>query len=1134
MNIAILILAATALLASPALSAEGAIAISTEITPTKISASSAYNSGQKPENLINGSGLNGDIHDNNASAGTMWHTTEHPAATAPAAGLPGSPAWVRVEFAEPKKINEVHIWNHNQAGLTDRGFRKTRLYGTADGTAWFKLTAAETVELPRGGDRAFAISVAADKPIRSVIIAAESNYGSAYYGLSEIKFFEVGQVAADAVPFPAGIECKPQACYRHRPDSKPGREVSVNLKGTRLYSAAELLIETDDGLKETVAFPSKPGGYSSLTALLPEGVGVGKDAKIKISLRAGKSEVSQDVMVPKKRLWTVYLYSHSHVDIGYTNTQKNCELLHRTNLLEGAKLGKETLSWPAGSRSVWNPEVTWPLERLWANGSQADRDAVMEAIKNGSVRVDASYVNEDTSAANDEELFQLFTFSRKMQKETGLPMDTLQQLDVPGMSWGLVPVMAQLGVHYIMTWPNSCRAGHTHANLDGKPCWWIGPDGKSKVLFFQPGGYGNSGSMGKGGALGRPWFGQPDHANVPPAIRAGSANVNFIGTCDGRDKPDYPYDFIVLSWSLWDNSPIDADVPAAVKKWNGEYASPRIVLTGGHEIMEMIEKRYGDKLPVVHGDFTEYWTDGLGSAAGPIATNRNAKEHIVQAETLWAMLHPGRTAPRAEFDEAWRHSILGSEHTWCAENPNDPYFQERTWKGKLRYFREADERSRDVMDEALAPAGDKANGAFGPGDGPSGGGVAVFNTQSWAHGGLVTLSRIESSRGGRVLGPGDKEVLAQRLCTGDLVFLAEDVAPLASAHYRVVQDKCKLIGACKIDGSTKLENGVLRLELDSKTGNIIHLVDIASGRDFADAKVDGGLNAFRWLRGADDGKDAKPDEVISIEVSEKGPLVVELRVTSKAPGCRSVTRSVGLVHGQKFVECADVVDKLPLMDKDGVHFGFAFDISGGRTRVDIPWGVMELEKDQWPQANRNWLVLQRWLDISNEKEGVTWCSLDAPLFESGAMTANQSGSWKGEPHPWLTKLEPRSNVYSWVMNNHWFTNFPLAQDGPVLFRYRILPHQGGFDASAANRFGLEQAQPLVALVTSKNPVPQSVLAIDNPCVVVTILRGEEDGTQTIRLRSLSEKPETVNVTRPGKPAIPAELLPYGCASINLK
>ena len=147
------------------------------------------------------------------------------------------------------------------------------------------------------------------------------------------------------------------------------------------------------------------------------------------------------------------------------------------------------------------------------------------------------------------------------------------------------------------------------------------------------------------------------------------------------------------------------------------------------------------------------------------------------------------------------------------------------------------------------------------------------------------------------------------------------------------------------------------------------------------------------------------------------------------------------------------------MEKDGIHFGFGFDIPQAITRMDIPWGIVRVEKDQWSVANRNWLTMQRWIDISNETDGITWCSLDAPLAESGAMTANQTGTWNGERKPWLKKTEPNSTVYSWVMNNHWFTNFPLTQDGPVTFRYRILPH-GVYDASMANRFGLEQAQPL--------------------------------------------------------------------------
>ncbi|MCX6225789.1 MAG: glycosyl hydrolase, partial [Bacteroidia bacterium] len=651
----------------------------------------------------------------------------------------------------------------------------------------------------------------------------------------------------------------------------------------------------------------------------------------------------------------------------------------------------------------------------------------------------------------------------------------------------------------------------THA-LDEKPFWWVGPDKKSKILFFQPGMYGNSGSMNKGGATGRPWFGQRDPDKVPPVIKTGSANVNFLKALNERERKDYPYDYYVVSWSLWDNCPLDADLSDAVRKWNEEYAFPHLEIAGASEIMQMIETKYGDKLPTVKGDFTEYWTDGLGTAAGLTAINRNAKERLVQAETMWTMLHPGQPAPQADFSEAWRYIALGTEHTWCAENPTEPYFQDAIWKVKQSYFREADDRSRNLLDEALAPATDKSSGALGPAEGPANGGVSVFNTLSWAHGGLVTLSVAESLRGDRVTDDQGNDVPAQRLSTGELAFLASDIPAFGSRHYRVVPGKCQLTEGCKIDGLTT-DNRQLQVTIDPVTGNITRLINLATGRNFADAKVNGGLNAFRWMPG--DSDNALPDSVMTISAVESGPLVVELRVTSKAAGCRTVTRSVRLVYSLPWVEIANVVDKLPLPAKDGIHFGFGFDIPQATTRVDIPWGVMRVEDDQWAAANRNWLTMQRWADISSQKDGVTWCSPDAALIESGGMTANQTGSWSGERKPWLRKLEPSSIIYSWVMNNHWFTNFPLTQDGPVKFRYSILPH-GPYDAAAANRFGLEQAQPLVHVAANANAISKPMIALEgSPAISVSVLKSTSEGkTVIIRLRSVSDKDETVRLLWP--------------------
>ena len=310
-----------------------------------------------------------------------------------------------------------------------------------------------------------------------------------------------------------------------------------------------------------------------------------------------------------------------------------------------------------------------------------------------------------------------------------------------------------------------------------------------------------------------------------------------------------------------------------------------------------------------------------------------------------------------------------------------------------------------------------------------------------------------------------------------------------------------------------MENEFLQVKIDEKTGNIVSLQRKGDTYNYIDPSVDGGANSFAWLPANKDLPQA--DTVQAISVVENGPLVVELRIDSKAKGCRSVSRSVRLVAGLPWVEISNVVDKLPWLEKDGIHFGFGFHVPQSTTRVDIPWGVMEVEKDQWKQGNRNWLTLQRWLDVSNETHGVTWCSLDAPLFEYGNRLANIALGWGGKG-PWAKTLSPSSTIYSWVMNNHWHTNFPTTQEGPVTFRYRLYPHLN-FDIVESNRFGLEQSQPLVHVTADKDPKLTPLLSVDNEQVYATILKSTgQDQELIVRLRSLSDKEEPVSLSYPGK------------------
>jgi alpha-mannosidase len=91
------------------------------------------------------------------------------------------------------------------------------------------------------------------------------------------------------------------------------------------------------------------------------------------------------------------------------------------------------------------------------------------------------------------------------------------------------------------------------------------------------------------------------------------------------------------------------------------------------------------------------------------------------------------------------------------------------------------------------------------------------------------------------------------------------------------------------------------------------------------------------------------------------------------------------------------------------------------------------------------------------------------------------------------------------VNNHWDTNFPLEQSGIITQQYAVLFHEQ-YDPVIANRFGMEQHRPLLAIPTKNNLIEKPLLQIDNPKIVVSSLTRTEDKRGVlVRVRSVSEQ-----------------------------
>ncbi|MGD0897643.1 MAG: hypothetical protein ABR915_07385 [Thermoguttaceae bacterium] len=907
--------------------------------------------------------------------------------------------------------------------------------------------------------------------------------------LAVAGFAAGGPEVARCQPPPSGPAAPTGAV---RLDVQAGRALVE--KGGRMLQPVRVTLRREGaGTDATVRLADSPAESLRLTGnaqtieLLAPAVSVATDETVTVEI-GGKAAASQRVTLKPVRKLVIYILPHSHTDIGYTAIQTDIEKKQVNNLLEGIRIARRTASYPEGARFVWNVEVLWAADLYLKRLDERQKAEFVEAVKAGQVFLNGMYLNELTGLCRPEELIRLFRLATRLAEATGKPIDSAMISDVPAYTWGVVPAMAQAGIRYFSVGPNGGeRIGTVLRQWENKPFYWVGPDGKSKVLAWIPlAGY--TLSIG--------------YKSMTPQL------IDKIS--EAVEKRGCPYDVAYIRWAgHGDNAVPDPTICDFVKDWNARYAWPRLVISGTSEAFRALEDRYGKDLPRVRGDWTPYWEDGAGSSALETAMNRRTSDRLAQAEALWAIRNPA-PFPSDGFDAAWNNVLLYSEHTWgadCSVTKPESQKTREQWAIKQGYALEADKQSKALLGLAMAAGGGL----------PETSAVDVFNTLSWPRTAAVTIPAVLSA-GDRVVDDAGRPVPSERLASGELLLVAKDVPPLAARRYTLSAGAAHVETKAVADGAV-LENGLVRVRVDEKTGGIVELAAAGIDGNFADATGGQSLNEYLYLPG-DDLKDLKPSGPSTVRPGERGPLLASLVIDSDAPGCRKLRREVRCVAGLDYVEILDLADKTRLeaqsyvskAGKESVQFGFPFHVPGGQIVLDIPLGMMRPEADQMPGACKNWLTAGRFADVSNRQRGVTWVTLDAPLVEIGGITATLVNQ-QADPSAWRKTIEPTQKLYSWVMNNHWYTNYRAYQEGPVLFRFALRPH-GKADLAEASRFALGLSQPLLAVPARGAKPAAPLFRISSADVLMIGLKPADDATAWIvRLFNVADEDRAVTLSR---------------------
>ena len=755
----------------------------------------------------------------------------------------------------------------------------------------------------------------------------------------------------------------------------------------------------------------------------------------------------------------IYLLSYSHNDIGYTDLQPDVERKQWRNLEEGMRLIRETRNYPADARYKWNMETIWALESYLKKASPEQRDEILADVRAGSIGLSALYANMLTGLANSVEMSHFYDFARELRAEYHLPMTTAVTSDVPGFSWGIVSAMAESGIKYFATAPNAGdRIGYTLQAWGDKPFYWASQSGQEKVLTWMAGASYSSFHEG-------------------PLSKLGDDKIMKLAR--KLDDNSYPYEIVQLPYTLADNGAPDPTLADFVRQWNERYVTPRLIIATHEQMFGEFEKRYGSTVPVVKGDFTPYWEDGAASTAFETALNRAAVDRLIQGQALWSMLSPG-SYPAKEYDSAWRNVAFYDEHTWGAHNsieePDLPFVKQQ-WEFKRKFALDTDSASRELLSKVLkAPATSSQDKMP----------VDVYNTNSWPRTDVIFLTTEQSAAGDHVVDRDGHAIPSQRLSTGELAVLVENVAPFSAKRLFVEKGQAFTRDAAKMQSKSQansIENDFLTVSVNPQSGAIDSLTWKEKGVQLVDHAQRAGLNQYLYVAGTDPDK-ARPVSNVRVRVKEQGSLVVSLLVEGDAPGAKSYSTEIRLVEGIDRLDLITNIDKLAVREKEGVHIAFPFAVPGGQLRYDVADSIVRPETDQLTGACKNFFSVQSWVDISNSNYGVTWASVNAPMVEIGAITAEL---------PWIKSIQPSTSIYSYVMNNYWHTNYKADQQGPVSFTYSILPH-AGFNAGDAARFGTERRQPLIAaLVDASAPPRSSLLHLSSPSVLISSIKPTADG-----------------------------------------
>jgi len=327
--------------------------------------------------------------------------------------------------------------------------------------------------------------------------------------------------------------------------------------------------------------------------------------------------------------------------------------------------------------------------------------------------------------------------------------------------------------------------------------------------------------------------------------------------------------------------------------------------------------------------------------------------------------------------------------------------------------------------------------------------------------------------------------------------------------------------------STTIESPFYRVELDPSSGSIRSIYDKELMKELVDTNNSWRFGQYIYVSGGDEEPNSilqyravSPKPVLHPHPVQDGRLIsvertpwgLRAQLESSAENTPQIHTEIDVFQNEKKIELIEDVEKKPELKKEAVYFAFPFAMTHPQFQFEIQNGVVDPAKDMYPGAGKEWFSVQHWVSVQVDGVSATVMPLDASLVTLGDIN-------RGE---WPTDFGQRpGNIFSYVMNNYWHTNYRAAQGGHFRFRY-VVTSAAQTDAPALSRMACEESTPMeedqirsqdkaLDLPRPLNGSQDSFLSIDDPDLLLDTWKAAEDGNGTI-LRLIDPGGPSLTVT----------------------